>query len=539
MSEHWSLSNGPQDPTPATGAAPSTGPAIPLPEVGADPGSPDVGADPTGELRPTGPIAVPGPPTPAAGTWLPPTGSVWAPGPPTGAPYPGGYAGGGVPPTGGWPHPGYSYPAPQPSAPRKGRGAGAMAAVAAVAAVVVLVAGVGLGHAVWPNQNTSTSASAPTTGGGATSPFGSGSSGGSSASPFGSGSGPSGNTSTGAGAPSDIAAIAAKVSPALVDINTNLSYQNEQAAGTGMVLTSDGVILTNNHVIDGATSISVTDIGNGKTYTANVLGYDRTGDVAVIKLVSASGLQTISTASSSAAVGQAVVAIGNAGGTGGTPSTAGGSVTAVNQSITASDNNGANAESLTGLIETNADIQPGDSGGSLVNTSSQVIGMDTAASTGTGYQVSGSQGYAIPIATALSLAKQIEAGKASSTVHIGATGFLGVSVANAGAGSSGGSGLGGGLGGFGGSSTGGSGPGGSGAAGAQVAGTLAGSPSAKAGLVQGDVITGLNGKTVGSANDLTTLLQSHHPGDTVQLTWTDTSGQSQTASVTLTTGPPA
>ena len=112
-------------------------------------------------------------------------------------------------------------------------------------------------------------------------------------SPFGSGS--SGNTSTGAGAPSDISAIAAKVDPALVDINTNLSYQNEQAAGTGMVLTSDGVILTNNHVIDGATSISVTDVGNGKTYSASVVGYDRTGDVAVIKLSGASGLRTITT----------------------------------------------------------------------------------------------------------------------------------------------------------------------------------------------------------------------------------------------------
>ncbi len=544
MSEHWSLSNGPQDPTPETGAAPATGPAIPLPAAGAMPGSPEVGQDPTGEFRPTGPTAVVQGPLPAAGAWARPTGSVWAPGPPTGAPYsggyaPGGYAPGGVPPTGGWPHPGYAYPAPQPPAPRKPMGAGVMAGLAALAAVVVLVAGVGLGHVVWSNQNASTSASAPTTGGGATSPFGNGSSGGSGASPFGSGSGSTGNTSTGAGAPSNIAAIAAKVSPALVDINTNLSYQNEQAAGTGMVLTPDGVILTNNHVIDGATSISVTDIGNGKTYSANVLGYDRTGDVAVIKLVSASGLQTIRAAGGNAAVGQAVVAIGNAGGTGGTPSTAGGSVTAVNQSITASDNNGANAENLTGLIETNANIQPGDSGGSLVDTSGQVIGMDTAASTGTGYQTSVAQGYAIPITTALSVAKQIEAGKASSTVHIGATGFLGVSVAATGAGSPVG-----GFGGFGGSGSSGPGSSGSGSSGsstsgAQVDSTLPGSPSAKAGLVQGDVITGLDGKTVSSANDLTNLLQSHHPGDTVQLTWTDTSGQSQTASVTLASGPPA
>jgi S1-C subfamily serine protease len=431
-------------------------------------------------------------------------------------------------------------------------GAGAMAGLAAAVAVVVLVAGVGLGHAVWPAQNTSTSASSPSTGssgtsGGTTSPFGSGgtgsgSSGGSSTSPFGSGSGSTGNSSTGAGAPSDISAIAAKVDPALVDINTNLSYQDEQAAGTGQVLTSNGTILTNNHVIDGATTISVTDVGNGKTYNANVVGYDRTGDVAVIQLVNASGLQTISTASGSAVTGEAVVGIGNAGGTGGTPSTAGGSVTAVDQSITASDDGGGNSENLTGLIETNADIQPGDSGGSLVNASGQVIGMDTAASTGTGYTSSTAQGYAIPIATALSLAKQIEAGDASSTIHIGGTGFLGVSVADAGssAGSSGGSS--GGFGGFGGTGSGsgsGAGSGSTATAGAVVQSTLSGSPSAKAGLVEGDTITGLDGKTVSSADDLTNLMQAYHPGDTVQLTWTDANGQTQTASVTLTTGPPA
>ena len=561
MSEHWSLSNGPEDPTPEGAVAPPSGSAIPLPAAGAGPAPVDVGVDPTGELRPTGPTpVVQGPPTPPAGTWMPPTGSVWAPGPPTGSPYPGGYAGGyaagGVPPVGGWPAPGFSHPAPQAPAPKKGKGAGMMAGLAGAAAVVVLVAGVGIGHAVWPSQSTAASASAPasgssggtfapsgggSTGGSSTSPYGNGSSGGSSTSPFGNGStGTGGGTSTGAGAPSDISSIAAKVDPALVDINTNLSYQNEQAAGTGMVLTSDGVILTNNHVIDGATSISVTDVGNGKTYSANVLGYDRTGDVAVIKLVSASGLQTITTAGGNAAVGQAVVGVGNAGGTGGTPSTAGGSVTATNQSITASDDNGGNSENLTGLIETNADIQPGDSGGSLVNTSGQVIGMDTAASTGSGYQVSGSQGYAIPIATALSLARQIEAGNASSTIHIGATGFLGVSVEDAGGSSGGSSGdgsSGGGFGGFGSSSGGGSSS--TATSGAQVDSTLSGSPSAKAGLVQGDVITGLDGKTVGSANDLTNLLQSHHPGDSVQLTWTDTSGQSQSASVTLTTGPPA
>jgi S1-C subfamily serine protease len=414
-------------------------------------------------------------------------------------------------------------------------------AVASLTALVAVLAGVGLGHLVWPVTSTSNAVSA--NGGGSS--FGSGSTGSSGSGDlpfggFGSGSsgstGSSGNSSTGAGAPSDIAAIAAKVDPALVDINTNLSYQDEQAAGTGMVLTSDGVILTNNHVIDGATSISVTDVGNGRTYSAKVVGYDRTGDVAVIRLVGASGLRTIST-NRSASVGEAVVGVGNAGGTGGTPSTAGGSITATNQSITASDDGGGNAENLTGLLETDAGIQPGDSGGSLVNASGQVIGMDTAASQGSVYQTSGTQAYAIPIGTALSIAHKIVAGDASSTIHIGATGFLGVSVQSSSS-ASGATGNGSfGDGSFGDGS--GSSASGSGTAGATVEGTLANSPAARAGLVEGDVITALNGSTVGSSSDLTNLLEPEHPGDSVQLQWTDQSGQTHTASVTLTSGPPA
>jgi S1-C subfamily serine protease len=401
-----------------------------------------------------------------------------------------------------------------------------VAGIAAAIVAVAIVAGAGVGHVVWTAGSASTSAAAPSI----TNPGGGSGSSGNGSLPFGPGSSPSnGNSSTGAGAPADISGIASNVNPALVDINTNLSYQNEQAAGTGMVLTSDGVILTNNHVIDGATSISVTDIGNGKTYTANVVGYDRTGDIAVIKLVNASGLKTISTSSSTAAVGQAIVGIGNAGGAGGTPSAAGGSVTALNQSITASDNGGGNAENLTGLIEINAGIQPGDSGGPLVNTSGQVIGMDTAASSSNGYQVSGSQAYAIPISTALTIAKQIQAGTASSTVHIGATGFLGISVqssSSTGTNPSGGN-------------SGGTSGGNSSTSGATIVSVLPGSAAASTGLAQGDVITALNGNAVNAASDLSNLLVPHHPGDTVQLQWTDQSGQTHTAGVTLASGPPA
>jgi S1-C subfamily serine protease len=496
-----------------------------------------------------------GSPTPPAGTW-PSDRGTGAPVMPLGGGW-GGGPGGAMPPTGGWPPPpGFAGPYAMPSAPKK-RG-GLVVAMVTLFAVVAILAGAGLGHFVWPVGTSSSATSSPSatlpgssgSSGSETSPFGSGSSGSSGSTGSSGSSGSTGNSSTGAGAPSDISAIATKVDPDLVDINTNLSYEDEQAAGTGMVLTSSGEILTNNHVIDGATSISVTDVGNGKTYSANVVGYDRTSDVAVVKLVGASGLKTVSTSSGTAAVGQAVVGVGNAGGTGGTPSAAGGSITAMNQSITASDDGGGNSENLSGLIETNAGIEPGDSGGSLVNTSGQVLGMDTAASEDTSYTDSASQGYAIPIATALSIAKKIEDGDASTALHIGATGFLGVSVessSSAGTGSTGGSGgFGtGGDGGFGsggsgfGSGTGSSGGSGTTTSGAVVEGTLSGSPAAQAGLVEGDVITGLNGSTVNSSTDLSNLLVGYHPGDTVQLQWTDQSGQTHTASVKLTSGPPS
>jgi S1-C subfamily serine protease len=316
-------------------------------------------------------------------------------------------------------------------------------------------------------------------------------------------------------------------------VTSTLGYQEATAKGTGIVLTSNGEILTNNHVINGATSISVTDIGNGKTYKATVVGYDESHDIAVLQLSGASGLTVASTGdSSTVGVGDSVVALGNAGGTGGTPAVAAGAITALNQSITASDESSGSSEQLTGLLETNADIQAGDSGGPLVNEHGQVIGIDTAASSG--YQFGGggfgnggfgnggsgssgssgtgstTQGFAIPINTALNIAKQIEAGQASSTVHIGATAFLGLEIASS-----------------------------QYSQGVTLAGTKSGTAAANAGLGAGDVVTALDGKSVTSGTDITEILVGHHPGDKVSITWTDTSGQSHTATLTLGTGPAA
>src|SRR5580658_2304223 len=329
--------------------------------------------------------------------------------------------------------------------------------------------------------------------------------------------------------------IASRVDPGLVDVVSTDGDQGATSAGTGIVLTSTGEVLTNNHVIEGATSIKVTDIGNGQTYTATVVGYDVTQDVAVLQLQNASGLTVASLGNSSTVqTGDNVVALGNAGGTGGTPSVAAGTVTALNQSITASDEGSGNSEQLTGLIETNANIQPGDSGGSLVNSYGQVIGMDTAASSGTQLQSqsgqAAEQAYAIPINEAVSIAQQIEAGHGSSTIHIGATAFLGLELGSSSTGS------GDGFGGFGGQGASG---GQTGTTGVALAGTLSGSPAANAGLTDGDTVTALAGQSVSSASDIQQILVKYHPGDSISITWVGQSGQSQTSNLTLTTGPAA
>ena len=346
--------------------------------------------------------------------------------------------------------------------------------------------------------------------------------------------------------------VASRVDPALVDVVSTDSYQGATSMGTGIVLSATGEVLTNNHVVNGATSIKVTDIGNGKTYTATVVGYDASHDVAVLQLQGASGLTTASLGNSSTVqTGDSVTALGNAEGKGGTPSVATGTVTALNQSITASDELSSVSEQLTGLIETNAPIQPGDSGGSLVNSYGQVIGMDTAACSSDqsqGQSSTATQAYAIPINEAVSIAQQIENGTTTADIHIGATAFLGLEIGSSssagnGFGGSGSSGGFGGFGGFGGSdgsgSFGGQSSQGGSTTGVPVAGTVSGSPAASAGITEGDTITAIGGQSVSSAEDVAHALVQYHPGQSISVTWVDQSGQSQTANVTLTSGPTA
>ena len=211
-----------------------------------------------------------------------------------------------------------------------------------------------------------------------------------------------------------------------------LDYGTAEAAGTGVVLTSVGEVLTNNHVIDGATKITATDVAAGRSYAATVVGTDPTDDVAVLRLSGASGLATARLATDTkVAVGDAVTAVGNAAGKGGTPTAATGRVVGLGRDITASDENGTGAERLSGLIQVDAAVQPGDSGGPLY-AGGAVIGIDTAASTSgrgrvaTTAATKGSTGFAIPIATATAIADRILGGEQSGTVHQGTPAFLGV-----------------------------------------------------------------------------------------------------------------
>jgi S1-C subfamily serine protease len=301
--------------------------------------------------------------------------------------------------------------------------------------------------------------------------------------------------------PRDAASAAAQVGPEIVDIDAKLGFQSAVGAGTGIVI-DPSVILTNNHVVAGATDLTARSIANGQTYPASVIGFDRQHDIAVLQLAGG-GLPVANIGNSdTVAVGAPVVALGNAGGVGGAPSVEEGRIAALNQTVSANDALTGSTETLNGLIQLDANIRPGDSGGPTVNAANQVIGMNTAASQN--FHLGRGQGFAIPINVAMGIAGQIRSGASSPSVHIGPTAFLGVGVNDA--------------------------PGGAGAIVRQVIPT---GPAAGAGLAPGDVVNSINGQPVNSATALTNSLDQHHPGDHVCVGL-----QGRAIDVTLGDGPP-
>ena len=218
-------------------------------------------------------------------------------------------------------------------------------------------------------------------------------------------------------------AVYQAVEPGVVDVTANLRYLQETAKGTGFVIdAAAGLILTNNHVIDGATSVTVTPVTSGRSYPARILGYDRADDVALLQVRGAPRLRAVRIGSSARArVGTPVLAIGNEGGQGGSPTVAPGVISSLDRTIVATDQSSGLTETLHGMMQTSADIRPGDSGGPLAGADGRVIGIDTAAGGSTVYS-----GYAIPIDQAMPIARQIAAGRQGTRIQIGLPAFLGV-----------------------------------------------------------------------------------------------------------------
>ena len=308
-----------------------------------------------------------------------------------------------------------------------------------------------------------------------------------------------------AGAAGHARPAARKASPnvGIVDIYTTLGYQEGAAAGTGMIVTRSGEVLTNNHVIVGATRFKVVDVTTHRTYRATVVGYSVSRDVAVLQLAHASGLRTVLRGGAIPLhVGMRVAARGNAQGRGGTPKVARGQIIALHQQIVAKDESG-DSETLNNTIATNAPVVPGYSGGPLENSENRVLGIVTAGSTTSSFH----RGFAIPLAQALLLAHKIESGKSNAVVHVGPTAFLGVGFDTA------------------------TGP-------AKIAKVVHHQAAEAAGLVAGDVITSLNGTTISSPADVRRVVLRLVPGKAVSIGWTDTSNITQTGTITPASGPP-
>jgi S1-C subfamily serine protease len=339
------------------------------------------------------------------------------------------------------------------------------------------------------------------------------------------------------------AAIRARIEPSVVDVTATLTYDDEIASGTGFVTNARaGLILTNNHVVRDATSVTVTVPVTGQTYPADIVGVDVAADVAVLQIRPVAGLPAAPIGdSATVAAGASVMSFGNQAGAGGSPAVAPGVIIGTGQTIQADDGVARFSETLYDMLATTARIEPGDSGGPLAGLTGTVIGVDTAAGTG-----SADTGYAIPINAAMAAERLIIARRPGQGISLGVDGFLGVIV--------------------------GSGTARSPAvqkaqerniaagkaapysasrcvptqkdvtapatiapapAGALVVGVLCGTGAATAGLAAGDVITAADGRQVDSPDTLTAIVGACRPGTVMSITWVTTAGLTRTSQVRL------
>lgn len=297
----------------------------------------------------------------------------------------------------------------------------------------------------------------------------------------------------------DVSDASATQSSGVVQISTVLDFGQGAAAGTGIVVDgADGIVVTNHHVVEGSTGVEVTVAGTEETYVAEVLGTDATRDVAVLRLVDAPTLAEVTTNSAALSVGDTITAVGDAGGDGGSLTAAEGSITDVHEPVTVTNDDGTET-TLRNLVEVDADIISGDSGGALLDANGDVVGVNVAASSG----MADITGYAIPVRRVLRIADAVLAGRESDTVAVGYDAFLGVQLATANG------------------ST------------ATLAGTLEGGAAAEAGLAAGDTMTSVDGTSTPTAAVLRRVIASHEAGETVRVTWTNRDGGTTSASVAL------
>jgi putative serine protease PepD len=363
--------------------------------------------------------------------------------------------------------------APVPPAQPPRRRVGTIAAVATVCALAGSTAGVFAGYQLAPERTVTTTIGDTGTG--------------------------TGNTSApvAAAAPQSYVAVAAKVLPSVVSLT--VAGSGGRGGGSGVVISDDGYVLTNNHVVEGAGTIRVT-FNDGSTASGRIVGADAASDLAVVK-VEKNGLKAATLGrSASVRVGDQVLAVGSPLGLSGTVTA--GIVSALNRPVNTTQQNGFGAPQVSTVIDaiqTDAAINPGNSGGALVDLAGQVIGVNTAIASTTG----GSQGvgFAIPIDQAKVIAQQlIENGRASRAQ-------IGVSVGTA-----------------------------TTAVGdtrAVIQAVTPGGPAEAAGLRAGDIVLSIDGKVITDADALIAAVRSHQPGETVTVEY-ERDGSRQTAQVRLT-----
>ena len=273
------------------------------------------------------------------------------------------------------------------------------------------------------------------------------------------------------------------------------------AAGTGMVLTPDGKVLTNYHVVAGTQWLEVTIADSGDTYTATVLGFDQSKDVALLQLENASGLATVTIDTDEVEVGDPVAAVGNAGGNSKLVRAAG-EVVGLNRSLTVnSDSPWGSQEDLSGVIETTAGAVPGHSGGPMFDDEAEVLGITTAGSSQAG------RSYAVPIADALEVVDTIEAGSDAGTVRVGPAGYMGIVIGNASR------------------------------YGVTITDVVAGSPADQAGIEVGSTLVRVGDTRVSETTNLATVIRALEPGDEVTVEWLTPGGAERSASLTLDASP--